>query len=63
MKTQPVLTVEREMLDVTMSGIFGHPPSHGRELAPGLIRYFADGVEVTEDEFRRVAMEAGADVP
>lgn len=48
---------ERDMIDVSRNGLFDPPgalpPSPGREIAGGLMRYFIDDEPVSEDTFRR----------
>jgi hypothetical protein len=50
-KPAPDLVIERDMIDVTQSGLLGGQPDVYRQFAPGPLRYRVDGAEVSRDEF------------
>jgi hypothetical protein len=44
-------TISRDMVEVTLGGLFGGVPDVFRQFVPGLVRYYVDDVEVSRDEF------------
>jgi hypothetical protein len=44
-------TISRDMVEVTLGGLFGGVPDLFPQFTTGLERYYVDDVEVSRDEF------------
>lgn len=52
-----VFGIHTDKLEVTRNGMFGGPPSTGKEFVPGISHYLIDGRHVSQEEFVQALIE------